>query len=244
MQQASEQADPATFNADLECRAVVYTQGSPWLASPMPGVWRKRLERDAGEPERVTTVVRYEAGSRFRPHPHPGGEEFLVLEGTFSDERGDYPAGTYVRNPPGSVHAPFSEPGCTILVKLEQFEPGDGERVVVDTCARAWQPGLVEGLSVQPLHAFGPEQVALVRWAPGTVFHRHVHPGGEEIYVLEGVFSDEEGDYPAGTWLRNPAWSAHAPFSREGCLIYVKVGHLPRADPSGAPDSADRLHGS
>lgn len=231
MQQSGDPSDkdPATLNADLSRRAVVNTGGSRWLASPMPGVWRKRLERDAGEPERVTTVVRYEAGSRFRPHPHPGGEEFLVLEGTFSDEHGHYPAGTYVRNPPASVHAPSSEAGCTILVKLEQFEPGDGARVVVDSRAAPWSPGLVEGLEVLPLHQFGPEHVALVRWAPGTTFHSHVHPGGEEIYVLEGVFSDEEGDYPAGTWLRNPAYSRHTPFSREGCLIYVKVGHLPGA---------------
>ena len=55
----------------------------------------------------------------------------------------------------------------------------------------------------------------------------HVHPGGEEILVLEGVFYDEHGDYPAGSWLRNPRYSEHTPFTgKEGALIYVKVGHI------------------
>lgn len=71
-----------------------------------------------------------------------------------------------------------------------------------------------------------PENVALVRWAPATAFHRHTHFGGEEILVLEGTFEDEQGQYLAGTWLRNPHMSAHTPFSREGCTIYVKVGGL------------------
>ena len=65
-----------------------------------------------------------------------------------------------------------------------------------------------------------------MRWEPGTKFHPHMHMGGEEILVLEGTFSDEHGDYPAGTWMRSPHASEHQPFSREGCLIYVKVGHL------------------
>jgi len=67
----------------------------------------------------------------------------------------------------------------------------------------------------------------LVRWAPGTKFNSHQHWGGEEILVLEGVFSDEKGDYPKGTWMRSPHLSAHHPFSKDGCLIYVKTGHLP-----------------
>jgi anti-sigma factor ChrR (cupin superfamily) len=89
-----------------------------------------------------------------------------------------------------------------------------------------WLPGMKQGLRVLPLHDYAGESTAMVNWAPGSRFQRHVHPGGEEILVLEGTFSDEHGDYPAGTWLRNPPWSAHTPFSREGCTILVKVGHL------------------
>ena len=215
------------IHADRGRRVVVATPELPWVDSPMSGVQRRMLEREGDEVARATSLVRYGAGSRFATHIHGGGEEFLVLEGLFQDERGAYPAGTYVRNPVGSSHAPFSDEGCTILVKLRQMDEGDQTRVVIDTAATPWLPGLVGGLEVMPLHSFATENVALVRWAPGTAFPAHGHPGGEEIFVLEGVFADEQGTYPAGTWLRNPAGSSHTPFSREGCTIFVKTGHLP-----------------
>ncbi|NES22121.1 MAG: cupin, partial [Symploca sp. SIO3E6] len=151
---------------------------------------------------------------------------FFVVSGTFADEKGDYSSGTYVRNPVGSTHTPSSHEGCIILVKLWQMSPQDQQRVVIDTAHHPWQPGLVEGLQVMPLHSHSTESVALVKWEPGTVFQRHTHFGGEEIYVLEGVFEDEHGTYPQGTWIRNPHSSVHTPFSKSGCLIYVKTGHL------------------
>jgi anti-sigma factor ChrR (cupin superfamily) len=158
---------------------------------------------------------------------HGGGEEILVIEGTFSDEHGDYPAGSYLRNPPGSAHAPFSEGGCLLLVKLWQFGPGDTAAVRIDTAQAPWRPGLVPGLSVMPLHEHNGISSALVRWAPNTRFNPHRHPGGEEIYVLDGIFRDEQGSYPRHSWLRSPRWSQHTPFTgEEGALIYVKVGHM------------------
>ncbi len=213
--------------ADLSQRVVVPSNDLPWLDAPVPGVQRRMLERDGDEVARATSIVRYAPNSRFSAHTHGGGEEFFVLEGIFSDEQGNYPAGTYVRNPVGSRHAPFSVSGCTILVKLWQMAPGDRARVAIDTTRTSWQPGRVDGLEVMPLHAYDTEQVALVKWAPGTHFPPHRHGGGEEIFVLEGTFEDEFGAYPQGTWLRNPSQSMHTPFSREGCTIYVKVGHLP-----------------
>lgn len=215
------------LNADFSQRVLVRPDDSPWVASPMPGVERRMLDRIGEEVARATSVVRYAAGSHFSAHQHPGGEEFLVLEGVFSDERGDYPAGTYVRNPIGSQHAPFSREGCTILVKLMQFDPADDQHVVIDSNRSEWRQGLVPGLQVLPLHQHGTEHVALVRWAPGTYFNAHRHWGGEEIFVLEGTFQDEFGDYPAGAWLRSPHLSQHTPFSEQGCLIWVKTGHLP-----------------
>jgi len=220
--------DTTHLNADLAQRVVVAppSEGS-WVPSPEPGVHRHRLDRIGGEVARATSIVRYDAGSHFPRHTHGGGEEYLVLEGTFSDERGDHPAGTYVRNPPGSAHAPFSKDGCTVFVKLWQCAAGDTEPVCLDTTRAPWRPGLVPGLSVLPLHEFDGVSTALVRWAPDTRFNAHSHPGGEEILVLRGLFRDEQGSYPAGTWLRNPRWSRHAPFTgSEGALIYVKVGHL------------------
>ena len=172
-------------------------------------------------------IVHYAPGSQFTAHVHDGGEEILVLEGVFADESGTYGPGTYLRNPPGSSHAPGSPTGCTLFVKLRHFDPQDRERRVVDTATAAWRPGLVPGLSVMPLAEFGTQHTALVRWAPGTRFNPHRHYGGEELLVLEGVFQDEHGRYPALRWIRSSHLSAHHPFSDEGCTLLVKTGHLP-----------------
>ncbi len=223
------------LHADLQQRVVLDTTTLPWCPSPLAGVERRLLDRQGEEVGRATSVVRYAPGSRFDRHSHGGGEEILVLEGTFSDDQGDHPPGTYLRNPAGSSHAPFSAEGCLLLVKLWQMHPRDREPVAVPTRQRPWRPGLVEGLEVMPLHAFGSEQVALVRWAPGTRFPAHGHPGGEEILVMSGVFEDEHGRYDAGSWLRNPPGSVHRPWSEAGCTIWVKTGHLPATvGPDGA----------
>ncbi len=212
------------INADFTERVVVRPDDYQWVRSPAAGVDRMMLDRVGDEVARATTIVRFAPQSRFDAHTHGGGEEFLVLEGVFSDEDGDYPAGSYVRNPIGSCHMPYTDEGCTIFVKLHQFAAGDLAQVHVDTKNAAFPPGLVDGLSVLSLH--DAENVALVRWQPGTRFQHHAHWGGEEILVLDGVFQDEHGDYPKGTWIRNPHLSEHLPFSDEGCLIYVKTGHL------------------
>lgn len=193
----------------------------------MAGVQRRKLDRIGDEVARATSIVKYAPQSYFSSHSHDGGEEILVLDGVFSDEHGDYPAGTYIRNPIGTKHKPHSEQGCVIFVKLHQFDPADIKQFSIDTRKAAFLPGSAPGLTVLPLHSFEGKSCALVRWAPGTKFNPHRHFGGEEIFVIEGVFSDEHGHYPKGTWLRSPHMSMHHPFSDEGCLIYVKTGHLP-----------------
>jgi anti-sigma factor ChrR (cupin superfamily) len=226
--------DPTTMNLndDFSLRVVAHAADATWVPSPEPGVERRMLDRVGAERARATSIVRYAAGSKFGRHEHGAGEEILVLDGVFSDEEGDHPAGTYLRNPPGTAHAPFSREGCLLFVKLRQFAPTDRSRVRIDTRAMPWRPGLVPGLSVMPLHSHEGIDTALVRWAPDTVFSAHTHPGGEEILVLDGVFRDEVGTYPKGTWLRSPPWSRHAPFTgQEGALIYVKVGHLSAMSP-------------
>ncbi len=218
--------DTMELRSDFRQRAHVNLADIEWQDAPAPGVERKMLDRVGEEVARATSVVRYAAGASFPAHDHAQGEEFFVLDGTFCDEHGTYPAGTYVRNPPGSRHTPACPDGATIFVKLRQFAPSDLQRVCVDTLSAPFRPGLVEGLSVLPLHEHRGVSTALVNWAPGTRFQPHQHWGGEEIFVLRGVFSDENGDYPAGTWLRSPHLSRHTPYSEPGCLIYVKVGHL------------------
>lgn len=218
------------FNLDFNRRVVINTQSEDWQSSPMAGVWRKPLAREDAERGHATSIVRYEAGAHFSEHGHPLGEEILVLEGTFSDETGDYPAGTYFRNPEGFHHAPFSEEGTVILVKLHQFQAGDDRHVVINTGATEWQPGH-GNLQVMPLHEFNGESVALVRWPANEHFNHHIHVGGEEIYVLEGELIDEHGRYPAGTWIRSPHMSVHTPYVEQSTVLWVKTGHLPVSDP-------------
>jgi anti-sigma factor ChrR (cupin superfamily) len=206
-------------------RIVIETAAQDWQSSPAAGVWRKPLAREYREQGHATSIVRYEPGSRFNTHPHPKGEEILVLEGVFSDETGDYPAGTYLRNPPGSRHAPFSEQGCVIFVKLDQFDESDQATVRVNTQQTDWLPGQ-GGLQVIPLHDHNGEHTALVKWPAGEQFLPHRHWGGEEILVLSGEFQDEHGVYPPLSWIRSPHLSEHHPFVTEKTVILVKTGHL------------------
>jgi anti-sigma factor ChrR (cupin superfamily) len=210
---------------DFAQRIVIDTNTQDWQASPMPGVERKPLAREDAERGHATSIVRYEPGSSFSEHGHPLGEEILVLSGTFSDHTGDYPAGTYFRNPEGFRHAPFSAEGCVILVKLHQFSAGDESRVVIDTHATPWVPGH-GGLEVMSLHEYQRESVALVHWPANEHFQRHIHVGGEEIFVISGEFIDEHGRYPAGSWLRSPHMSTHNPWVEQETVLWVKTGHL------------------
>ncbi|MEQ3702796.1 cupin domain-containing protein [Thalassolituus sp.] len=216
------------INADFEQGVVIQPTDYRWVKSPMPGVERMMLDRVGDEVARATSIVRYAPHSAFSSHSHSGGEEFLVLEGVFSDEHQNYLKGCYVRNPMGTSHTPkIGKEGATILVKLHQFDQDDTEQKVIDTQNQPWHQGLVDGLTVMPLHEYKTEHVALVKWAPHTQFQTHKHWGGEEIFVLEGTLYDEHGRYPKGTWLRSPHMSQHTPFTEEeGALIYVKVGHL------------------
>ena len=213
------------INMDYSQRVVVHSFEQPWTPSPLPGVERKPLAREEAERGHATSIVRYAAGASFSEHDHPLGEEIFVLSGTFSDETGDYPAGSYFRNPEGFRHKPFSKEGCTILVKLHQFDADDKQRISINTHTAQWQQGS-GGLMVLPLHQHKTESVALVKWPAGEHFQIHTHFGGEEIYVISGELIDEYGRYPEGTWLRSPHMSNHLPFVEKETLIWVKTGHL------------------
>ncbi len=213
------------LNMQFDQAVVVDTNEMEWEASPMAGVWRKPLAREAAEHGHTTSVVRYDAGSRFSSHPHPLGEEIFVLEGVFSDEHGDYPAGTYLRNPPGSKHSPHSDTGCVLLVKLDQFDPADDTTLRIDTNSTAWMPGESK-LEIMPLHDYEQESVFLIKWPASTRLRTHRHYGGEEVFVLSGAMLDEYGRYPAGTWMRNPHNSEHCPYVEEETVIWIKTGHL------------------
>jgi anti-sigma factor ChrR (cupin superfamily) len=213
------------LNMQLDQSVAINTAEMDWEPSPMAGVWRKPLAREAAEHGPTTSVVRYDAGSHFSAHLHPRGEEILVLEGVFSDEHGDYPAGTYLRNPPGSKHSPHSDPGCILLVKLDQFDATDTTSLRVNTSETAWMPGESK-LEIMPLYDFGQESVFLLKWPPDTRLRTHRHYGGEEVFVVSGELFDEYGHYPAGSWMRSPHQSEHCPYTEQETVIWIKTGHL------------------
>lgn len=212
-------------NADFSVRALVHGAEVPWVPSPMPGVERRMLDRVGDEVARATTIVRYAPGSRFSAHTHGGGEEFLVLEGVFQDEHGDYGPGSYVRNPPTSAHTPRSEAGCTILVKLWQFEPQDRHALRVDS---AEVPPVAAGPGVDelPLHRDARERVRIERWAPGAAVERRPVEGSE-LFVLRGSLREQGDELRPWSWLRLPPGAAlSAEAGPDGAEIWVKEGHL------------------
>ena len=223
------------LNMQFDQRVTINTNDRPWQPSPVSGVLRKPLAREEAERGHATSLVRYAAGASFPRHGHPLGEEILVLEGTFSDEHGDFGPGTYFRNPPGSSHAPFSQEGCVLLVKLHQFLPNDSAQVCIDTSQTRWLPGSGT-LSVMPLHEFAGERVALMKWAAGESAQSFSHSGGVEIFVLSGELKDEQGSYPRGTWLRNPPMTEFHPFVEQETVVWIKTGHLSTLEAS-APAS-------
>lgn len=213
------------INADFSKRVIVEPGQCEWVASPQNGVERMMLDRIGLEQARATSIVRYAPESRFPPHEHPGGEEILVLSGTFSDETGDFPAGWYLRNPDGTAHQPSSAEGALIFVKLRQMAPDDDHLVRIDTRrASAWQR--LEDRMVCPLFSSPVEQVCLQRVAAGGSILMDA-AGGAELLVLEGRIVDGDRRYKPGTWIRLPAGERPGFTAGEkGVRFYLKTGHL------------------
>ena len=220
------------LNADFQKRAVVHSDREDWIPSPMKGVDRRMLDRSGDEVARATTIVRYAPGSAFSAHTHTGGEEFLVLDGVFQDEHGDFPAGTYVRNPPTTSHTPSAAEGATILVKLWQFDPNDRHQMSVDTTKRDPQ-WISEGRSEIPLFEDERERVRIELWEPEQAISQD-HKGFEAL-VLEGSFTEGGEVFEKNSWLRLPAgMPLDAKAGPNGARLWIKSDHL--AVPPTAPN--------
>lgn len=218
-------ADTPDLRADLACREMVDTRACEWEASPSGTVWRKPLFREGGEFGPVTSVVRYAPGGAFRAHPHPEGEEILVLSGVFSDDSGDFPAGSWLFNPEGFSHAPRSEPGCDLFVRLRQYPGAQRRRRQVDTSAEPWRASPLPGLSVKPLYdeAGYPEYVCLLRLEADAELPELRYASCAEFLVLEGTLCDDAGEYAAGTWLRLPPGAVQTLRTYSGCVVYLRL---------------------
>ena len=208
------------LHADLSHPALVHAGRLPWVPSPAAGVERRMLFRLGGEQAVATSIVRYAAQSSFPSHIHPGGEEFVVLDGVFEDEHGRYPVGSYVRNPPGSAHAPRSSEGCVIFVRLRQFR-GDDRRHVVDLPAPL-SPGR-SPFTPRPLFDGLDEHVAIISWMPYAPIEFMVH-GGLELLVLEGQISACSDRLDPWSWLRlPPGLPLTGAAGSAGCVAWVKT---------------------
>lgn len=215
------------LNADLSQRLAVDCATLEWTPSPGGHVQRKRLHLvGRAEAGQVTSLVRYEPGATFPEHSHPGGEEILVLEGVFSDEHGDWPAGTFLLNPEGFSHQPFSREGCTLFVKLRQYPGFNRERVAIQTREQPWRPSVRKGVSWKKLYAQEPfsDFMRLESWEAPAAMGRLNFPSGAELFVLRGSFSDDHGDYPSYSWLRIPEGGSLTPRSNAYCEVYIKEG--------------------
>lgn len=236
----SYQEVPRKVNANFLKTASANMATSNWVKSPMKGVDRILLDRIGGETARATSIVRYAPGSYFSPHIHSGGEEFVVLEGVFQDEHGDYPVGSYVRNPPQSSHQPKSEKGCIIFVKLWQFEAND--RVTINT--PVWPPAKENNSNENILYKDEFEHVACIQ-LPSTNTLSYTHHDGLEILVLAGSVTIEtiQDNLPTSEpgscitlnkhdWHRRPIGDSciisglEKANNNETPLIWIKTNHL------------------
>ena len=192
------------LNSDFTKRVVVHAKQLAWQPSPMAGVERRMLDRLGDEVARATSIVRYAPNSKFSAHVHGGGEEFIVLEGVFQDEHGDYPVGSYIRNPPQSSHTPSSQEGCIIFVKLRQFDDSDRRevKVKIQDLPTVNDPNR-PGVSVTPLFRDEREEVRVESWQANTKVVIDA-ANGAELLVLEGSCTEGKDQLVTQSWLRVP----------------------------------------
>ncbi len=215
------------INAQFDQAVALDTDTMDWVPSPMAGVDRRMLDRIGDEVARATSIVRYAPGSHFSEHIHSGGEEFIVLDGVFQDEHGDYPAGSYIRNPVGTHHTPRSDVGCTIFVKLWQFDPADQDQFAIDLNAvdlavKPHQPEIAQAV----LFERDDERVVLEEWASG-IERVLGEEAGAEILVLRGVVSFQGDMFARNGWIRIPPGEGMVVGAGpDGARVWVKTRHL------------------
>jgi anti-sigma factor ChrR (cupin superfamily) len=216
------------INDDLAKPVIVHASKLDWVPSPAPGVDRRMLFRVGGEVARATSIVRYAPGSAFARHTHSGGEEFLVLDGVFQDEHGDYPPGSYIRNPPGTSHVPASKDGCTIFVRLWQFRADDRAPVM-------HRPDESDAPSTL-LFDDGREKVSLSRWGAEQSVVRQ-NASGLEFLVVSGDLTMNGEKLEAQAWGRLPAGMAlNATAGPHGATLWIKEAPLLHPDVCQLPE--------
>lgn len=209
------------INMDRSQPASVSFSNDDWTASPVAGVDRIRFERDGAESGLATSVVRYAEGSAFHEHAHPGGEELFILDGVFSDEKGDYPAGSYIRNPDPSPHSPSSRDGCILFVRLCQMHDDQSEQITVHANDLEWQE-TEKGFSIKTLYRDKHETIELGKHKADSEFTLE----GEELLVVSGEIYMDGNLFPAYSWIRSPQKQKLLVHGGHSATVLIKKGHL------------------
>lgn len=204
------------MNSDYEKKVFIDTNDLSWENQEQRGVYKKILSCKESE---ETSLIKFEPDTTLNSKGKINSVEIFVLEGVYTNQFGDFEKGTYMYLPQEDEGKVQSKTGCVIFRKTNHFD--DAQDIIVDTTSTQWQPGQ-GNLQVMPLGSQG----ALVKWPKDERFVPHRHWGGEEIFVLDGIFMDEHGKYPKGSWVRSPHMSEHYPFVEEETIIFVKTGHL------------------
>jgi anti-sigma factor ChrR (cupin superfamily) len=217
---------PQTINTNLLIRSVELSTKQNWYQTNSTGIWFCCFESDLEIQEHpVTMLTRFDPGGFFEHHNHVGGEEILVLRGTFRDERGTHPPGTYMLNSEGFEHQPYSDEGCLTFVKLQQYGGKNRSDVKTNIYDSPWQPSLLPQVRIKSLYqqpAY-PERIWIESWRSGTQLSNLVEAEVKEILVIKGTLQDESMVYPADSWLRYPPGHHYNLASETGCLLYVKT---------------------
>lgn len=108
------------------------------------------------------------------------------------------------------------------------------QRIVVRPEDYRWVNSPIPGVERMMLDRVGDEvarATSIVRYEPHSVFSPHTHSGGEEFFVLDGVFADEHQNYKKGSYVRNPIGTSHTPkVGKEGATIFVKLHQFDERD--------------
>ncbi len=159
-----------------------------------------------------------------------------MLDGVFQDEHGDFPAGSYIRNPPQSSHTPGSDKGCVIFVKLWQFDLADRTQIRLDT-TQAVKTAIRPSVTAATLFKDSREMVRIEEWEPNATI-RYAPTDGLEILCLGGDFTESGEHFSAMSWLRLPIGAPLDAISGpNGARVWVKEGHLAHAL-TGLPQQA------
>eukprot|EP00968_Pinguiococcus_pyrenoidosus_P024023 scaffold4197_cov199-Pinguiococcus_pyrenoidosus.AAC.2 len=226
---AADDGDEFGLHMEVQDALLINTNDLEWRSSgPAAKVERKRLFRN-GPPEsgRVTSLVRYRPNAAFPSHPHPQGEEILVLEGVFEDWRGAHGPGTWLLNPEGFEHEPKTDgQGNLIFVRLRQYPGTQRTQAAIDTNSMSWDPNNRKVLYAQA--TFLDTQYLEMFWGGSKPQKRVAPAGGLELFVVSGEFTSNHGKHETHSWLRLKGGVLLEPDEgAEDCVVLIKENGEP-----------------